>query len=866
MKTHHRRFLRHITAPFIGLLSAVLVVPAALGQPRYLNLTWVDRSGEVLETIGAPGEYRGLDVSPDGRRVAAHSHAGAGGDVWLFERDGEGRRLVADATGVQDNAHPIFSPDGTRVVYSSQRDGAFGLYVKAVDGAGREERVHTSPRAMVPMSWSPDGSSIVFWDNTGFEWVLPLTGDRTPSRLMSDQSSHSQISPDGKWVAYNAGGNIWVRGFPQGQGAEPVQVTSTAGFFPRWRGDGRELYYTSAVSLGMVMAAAVTVSAGSIEVAEPRALFDTEYLNLGHASNYHTFAVSPDGERFLIPRPEPDTLVVMNREGVSRELDDDNIWGAPEVSPDGSHVAAIRSSRSVWVVDMADGDRRRIGALDGPQTFAGSLEWSRDGERVAYVALDLATGSDVVYLANADGKGEPELVRTLRGVGGQLLGFTPDGNSLLYFSSQLGGDVLMRLPLDGDAEPAELARGNTGMLGPSLSPDGRYLAYRTNALNTNEVWIRPLDAATGELGTPIRVGLGLGMTTWREDGRELYFVGPERELMAAAVRTTPTLEVDEPRRRFGLPSSIPTAANFDGLGTVSPDGSAVVLAVPPRIPPLPQSELRVVDRMGTVVATPGKPGTFFGRPMLSPDGTKLAAGVAKPLENIFELWIYDLESGTERRLTDERNINSWIWSEDGKELIYVSMDFNSGEGGGIFRRAADGSGTPQLLYRHEPGTGFGLIDWSADGRFVLFGAGGVLYLLPLDRERKAVELIREEFSVAQALLSPDSRFVAFLSDETRPLNAWLWSFDPDGLAVGPAADKVQLTTDGAGGPISWGRDGREVTFRNNGAMNSVVISTAGDVRAEPPRALFRHPEGAGNASASRNGERWAFFAPAVDRR
>src|SRR5688572_25432559 len=132
MKTHRRRFVRHITAPFIGLMSAVFLVPAAVGQPRYLNLTWVDRSGEVLETIGAPGEYRGLDVSPDGRRVAAHSHAGAGGDVWLFERDGEGRRLVADATGVQDNAHPIFSPDGTRVVYSSQRDGAFGLYVKAV--------------------------------------------------------------------------------------------------------------------------------------------------------------------------------------------------------------------------------------------------------------------------------------------------------------------------------------------------------------------------------------------------------------------------------------------------------------------------------------------------------------------------------------------------------------------------------------------------------------------------------------------------------------------------------------------------------------------------------------------------------------
>jgi hypothetical protein len=98
------------------------------------------------------------------------------------------------------------------------------------------------------------------------------------------------------------------------------------------------------------------------------------------------------------------------------------------------------------------------------------------------------------------------------------------------------------------------------------------------------------------------------------------------------------------------------------------------------------------------------------------------------------------------------------------------------------------------------------------------------------------------------------------------VNAWLWSVDPDAIALGPASDKLQLTTDGATGPLSWGRNGREVTFRNSGAMHSVAISTSGGVTAEPARTLFRHPEGAANASASRNGERWVFFAPAVDRR
>ena len=868
MKTHAWRLVRPTAAPLIGLITALCLGPPALGQPRYANLTWVDRTGEVIETLGAPGEYRGLDVSPDGRRVATHTHSGAGGDVWLFERNGEGTRLVAESTGLQDNAHPIFSPDGTKVVYSSLRDGVSGLYVKAVDGSGSEERVHSSGRTIVPMSWSPDGQFMVFWENTGFEWVLPLAGDRTPVRLIAGdngQSSHSQISPDGKWVVYNAGGNIWVRGFPDG--AKAVQVSSENGSFPRWRGDGREIYYTSAQSFGMIMAAAVTTTPDSIEVAKPQSLFDSEYINFGHPSNYHTFAVSPDGQRFLIPRPEPDTLVVLDREGISRTLDTDN-WGDPHVSPDGSQVAAIRGNRSVWVIDIASGDRRQIGALNGPQDFAVSVAWSRDGEQVAYIALDLAIGKDVLYLANANGRGEPEQLRTFEGIAGQLLGFTADGGSLIYFSRQVAGDTLLRLPLAGDAAPVELARGSTGMLGPRLSPDGQRLAYHTTADNKNEVWVRPLGEA-GELGLPVRVGDGLGMVAWGGDGSELYYAGPKREFMVASVRTSPTLAIEAPRRLFDLPSAIPVAAGFDGRGDVSSDGSAVVLAVPPRIPPLPQSEMRVVDRTGKVVATPGEAGNFFGRPMLSPDGTKVAAGITKPLDDIFELWVFDLEANTGKRLFSDRNANSWIWSEDGTELIYVTQDFNSGEGGGIFRRKADGSGTPELLYRHYPGTGFNLIDWSADGRFVLFMSGGVLNVLPLDRQpREPVELIREEFTVAQALLSPDSRFITFTSDETRPLNAWLWSFNPDTIAVGPASEKLQLTTDGAGGPLSWGwgRNGHEVTYRNAGAVGSVAISTSGTVSAEAPRVLFRHPEAAGNASASRNGERWVFVAPAIDRR
>jgi hypothetical protein len=94
--------VRLLAAPIFGLISSLCTVPAALGQPRYLNLTWVDRSGEVADMIGAAAEYRSLDVSPDGRRVAAHAHSGNGGDVRVFDQAGEGTRLVAEAAPALD--------------------------------------------------------------------------------------------------------------------------------------------------------------------------------------------------------------------------------------------------------------------------------------------------------------------------------------------------------------------------------------------------------------------------------------------------------------------------------------------------------------------------------------------------------------------------------------------------------------------------------------------------------------------------------------------------------------------------------------------------------------------------------------------
>jgi serine/threonine-protein kinase len=151
-------------------------------------------------------------------------------------------------------------------------------------------------------------------------WTLPLSGDRTAVPLMMTPFSetHAQVSPDGKWLAYESNETgppeIYVRPFPTGDSKWQISTGGgLAGLFPRWRGDGRELFYMDNASGGKLMAVDVRSSGSAFEAGTPRALFDSGYVNLGnHPGYYHTYDVSPDGQRFLIPRPATSTTEVVS--------------------------------------------------------------------------------------------------------------------------------------------------------------------------------------------------------------------------------------------------------------------------------------------------------------------------------------------------------------------------------------------------------------------------------------------------------------------------------------------------------------------------------------------------------------------------
>ncbi|HSG00881.1 MAG TPA: hypothetical protein VLA20_07100, partial [Vicinamibacterales bacterium] len=288
------------------------------------QLLRTDRNAQPLEPIGPSGVYRGVERSPNGRRVAVHRHDGSGGDIWVMEPPPlSPKRITYDAT--QDNSSPIWSPDGERIAFVSRRNDKWGLYETRSDGSGTDgDLLLESDLPIAPMSWVPDGQSLVYWvhdpKTLGDIWILPLDGDKEPVPFLasSKNETHPQVSPDGKWIAYTSEltgrKEVYVQPFPSGTGRWQISPDEgLGGDWARWRGDSQELYYHSlgnagaygpytdgATILGPVYAASIKAVGGSIEASRPTEVFRFLALRYQHpGGDYHTYDVSADGKQFL---------------------------------------------------------------------------------------------------------------------------------------------------------------------------------------------------------------------------------------------------------------------------------------------------------------------------------------------------------------------------------------------------------------------------------------------------------------------------------------------------------------------------------------------------------------------------------------
>jgi len=299
-----------IIASANGLASALSTAASGLVAYRVegtarRQLTWFDRSGKAVGTIGAADDQNLVDpeLSPDGRQVAVNRTVEHNTDIWLVDA----ARTTRFTSDPGTDQFPIWSPDGTRIGFSSTRSGVSDLYQKSSSGAGTEEVVLASPQGKVLNDWSPDGRVLLFHapgPKAGPDiWRLALDGDRKASVFLNSSAAEvwGQFSPDGRWVAYQTfetgQSEIAVQPFP-GPGGHWT-VSTSGGNYPRWGPDGRELFYVE--PSGKLMAVPIRANGTSLDVGTPTALFLPPMVGGGtnvvrHRAQYD---VAPDG-RFLI--------------------------------------------------------------------------------------------------------------------------------------------------------------------------------------------------------------------------------------------------------------------------------------------------------------------------------------------------------------------------------------------------------------------------------------------------------------------------------------------------------------------------------------------------------------------------------------
>ena len=289
------------------------------------QLTWFDRTGRPLGPLGELAAYNDVALSRDGARAAVTQYGQSlrSANLWLIDV----ARGIPVRFTFEDNAldlDPVWSPDGSHIAFGSSRDGVYTLYVKSTGDAAKEERLQKAEAGELPCDWSPDGRTLMYTRSgpgggrIGLWSLSDMTGEpanRKASAYLDTKfnTTQCQFSPDGHWVAYSSdeaahGMEVYVQSFPAGSGT--VRVSTGGGYQPRWRRNGKELFY---MAPGGKLTAVDVKTAPAFQAGTPHAVFDShmwlpEVGSRTAATLIFRYDVTSDGQRFLVNtnlQPEP---------------------------------------------------------------------------------------------------------------------------------------------------------------------------------------------------------------------------------------------------------------------------------------------------------------------------------------------------------------------------------------------------------------------------------------------------------------------------------------------------------------------------------------------------------------------------------
>ena len=513
------------------------------------------------------------------------------------------------------------------------------------------------------------------------------------------------------------------------------------------------------------------------------------------------------------------------------------------ISPDGRNVAFVAA-------DSAGVSRLWVRALD---TLAPNMIpevqnplmpfWSPDSRGIGFFSdgqmrkVSIAGGRPETVCETADPRGA-----TWNRAG--VIVFAPNATGPLVRVSENGGETVQVTQVDS-------AAGESAHRFPCFLPDGRHFLYAT------------LPARKGLF--PIRIG-SLGSTgsklvlhadtapVYAEPGclvftRGLSIVAQRFDAGSAKLSGEPVNLCEAP-----IPSNFSSApratTSMNGILALTESG-------------LPNTQISWFDRNGTQRGAIPLPAARWGLLSLTPDGRRIAVERAASAQ-MTDIWTFDVHQPNPTRFTFGKELSGQpSWSQDGRRIAFTSNRTGTYE---AFVSSGDGSGAERQVTR-TGGPFANVAGWTPDGRQIIYyrptpETGWDLWLAEVDGESPAVPLQQTRFNEFGGAVSPDGKWLLFYSDESGRGEAYV-------RAISGGGRKVQISTDGVTGTsnfVKWSRGGREAIYLG-GDGNSVMacaVETVPELRASPPRRLFRLPTGFISVDVSSDGEQWVVSSVARD--